>query len=57
MYINGASMKKEDKKRGIERVTFEAPIELMKVIRARAQSEGLSMADILRMVIRKGLTA
>jgi hypothetical protein len=49
-------MKKSDKKRGIERVTFEAPIELMKVIRARADTEGLSMADILRLVIRKGLT-
>ena len=48
-------MKKEDKKRGIERVIFEAPIEMMKVIRARAELDGLSMADILRMVICKGL--
>jgi hypothetical protein len=48
-------MSKEDRKRGIERVTFEAPIEMMKVIRSRANDDGLSMADIIRILLRKGL--
>lgn len=46
-----------DAKRGIERVTFEAPIEMMKVIRSRADTLGLSMADIIRMLLKKGLAA
>lgn len=44
-----------DISRGIERVTFEAPIDLMRVIRQRAEADGLSMADIVRMLLRKGL--
>lgn len=45
------------KKKDTERLTFDAPKDMAKEIRTRADKQGLSMADILRMVIRKGLAA
>jgi Ribbon-helix-helix protein, copG family len=43
------------KKTATERLTFDAPKDMAQVIRYKAAQEGVSMADVIRAAIKKGL--
>jgi hypothetical protein len=45
------------KKKEHERLTFDAPRDMAKAIRSKATADGVSMADIIRLLLRKGLAA
>lgn len=53
----GAELRAYNEYRGIERITVELPLDLMQTIRARASIEGVSLGDIVRILLRKGLAA